>query len=96
MKWHLVVEYRPEVAMYTGSVAGLNIKVESTNEGETLRLLKEAIPLHLAMLEEVGQSATPGSARIIEHEVDSPYVPGERRRPRPSRQPPAGARLRKR
>jgi len=96
MKWHLVVEYKPEAALYTGSVAGLNIKVESPDERETLRLLKEAIPLHLAMLEEVGQAATPGSAKIIEHVIDSPYLPGERLRPRPGRQPTAGSRLKKR
>jgi hypothetical protein len=96
MKWQLVVEYKPDAAMYTGSVAGLNIKVESANEKETLRLLKEAIPLHLAMLEEVGQSATPGTARIIEHEADSPFLPGEKRRPPRDREPTAGARLRKR
>jgi hypothetical protein len=96
MKWQLVVEYKPEAAMYTGSVAGLNIKVESTSEGETLRLLKEAIPLHLAMLDEVGQSAIPGSARIIEHEVDSPLLPGERRKPKPGPQPSLGSRLKRR
>ena len=86
MKWQLVVEYRPEAALYAGSVPGLNLKVEALNEKEAFRLLKEALPLHLRMLAEVGQNASPGRAKILEFAIDSPYLPGQRR-PKPKRAP---------
>ena len=75
-----MVEYRPEAALYAGSVPGLNLKVEATSEEEAFRLLKEAIPLHLGMLDEVGQKAEPGRAKIMEFDINSPYLPGRKRR----------------
>jgi hypothetical protein len=87
VKWQLVVEYRPEAALYTGSVPGLNIKVEAVSEDEAFRLLKEAIPLHLDILNQVGEAPKPGSAKIMEFEIDSAYLPGRKRRPAPARKP---------
>ena len=87
MKFQLLVEYQEERALYAGSVPGLNIQVLSHSEEEAFRLLREAIPLHLAMLKEAGQTVQPGRAKLITVDVDSPLLPGEKRRPKPRRNP---------
>ena len=68
MKWMVVVEYDPDTRHFVATVPGLDVVADAKSEKAVVRLVREAILLHLEALREKGKKPT-ARAKVLQVEV---------------------------